>query len=71
VVSLPFDVPEVVDDLRFDLYMNSSGASRFALESIDRIYYFLRPSLPVRVRKYLQRVRLRDWNKLLFSTLAG
>jgi hypothetical protein len=66
-VSLPFDLEEVANNLRFELYTNSSDADQSLLQAIaNQIYYFLRPSLPVKVRKYLQRVRLSGWSDLPF-----
>jgi hypothetical protein len=66
---LPFDLSEVVTNLREERYnqssqgvltrMTSAGASR-------GLYYFLRPVLPVAVRKHLQRIRLRGWDQIPF-----
>ena len=63
-VRLPFDLSEVVDNLRRERYMDTDGASRLSriLESVNHdIYYFLRPWMPVAVRKYLQRISLMGW----------
>src|SRR5882724_3672782 len=63
-VRLPFDLSEVVDNLRRERYMNADGTSRLSrmLESVNHdIYYFLRPWMPVAVRKYLQRISLMGW----------
>jgi hypothetical protein len=68
-VALPFDVDEVVYNLRHERYAQN-GVHR-----VDRItgglaarnaYYFLRPVLPVAVRKHLQKIRLSGWRKIAF-----
>ncbi|HVB56397.1 MAG TPA: hypothetical protein VNE63_08210 [Candidatus Acidoferrales bacterium] len=67
--TLPFDFTEVVNNLRYERYPSNS---RFSLDSITsssatrRIYYSLRPFLPVQVRKHLQRTRLSGWEKIAF-----
>lgn len=65
IVYLPFDVDEVVEGLRRELYVrvHASGAMKSAVASL---YYLMRPILPVGVRKHLQRIRLRGWDKLRF-----
>ena len=66
---LPFNLDQIVDNLRNERYQLSSWVS---LEKITggnlsrAIYYLLRPILPVSVRKHLQRARLSGWNKILF-----
>lgn len=68
-LHLPFDFSQVINNLRHERYqLNSSRV----FEKITggtasrKIYYLLRPILPVWVRKHLQRVRLRGWEKLIF-----
>jgi hypothetical protein len=68
-IRLPFDLSEVVTNLREERYhqasqdghttVTESGASR-------SVYYFLRPFLPIAVRKHLQRIRLSGWDKITF-----
>jgi hypothetical protein len=66
-VQLPFDLDHVVDGLRNEVYASHGGNGLSPLQSAIRsAYYFFRPLLPVEVRKYLQQVRLRDWDKLQF-----
>ena len=62
---LPFDLSQLVDNLRCEIYLQGllSGSGDSVLASL---YYFVRPALPVSVRKHLQRIRLRSWEKLLF-----
>src|SRR5439155_3865228 len=65
----PFDVSQVVDNLRGERY---SMASRSSVERLigdglaRRIYYFLRPLLSVPVRKRLQKIQLRGWRNIVF-----
>ena len=66
-VYLPFDVDEVVDNLRCELYTSSaSNEGSAAQAAVAAMYYWLRPLLPVGVRKYLQRVHLRGWDQISF-----
>ena len=65
-ILLPFDVNEIVDNLRHERYVRPSGVQ--AWTHVRDAYYFLRPMLPVSVRKYLQRIYLRDWNSIPFPT---
>jgi hypothetical protein len=65
-VCLPFDVQQIVNNLRNELYVNP-GSDEPLLESMaNRLYYFVRPLLPVAVRKHLQRIRLNGWGKISF-----
>lgn len=68
-VLLPFDFSQVIDNLRLERYTLNSNhiLKRASGWSATRWgYYFLRPILPVRVRKHLQRVYLKGWDKILF-----
>lgn len=66
VAYLPFDVTEVVNGLRHELYVNGS---RTRMESaLSAVYYFVRPILPVSARKHLQRIHLKGWDKLSFPS---
>ena len=66
-VSLPFDLAEVLRNLREERYpqepylewMTGSGTLR-------QFYYFVRPILPVGVRRHIQRIPLSDWRRILF-----
>jgi hypothetical protein len=68
-LHLPFDLDQIVDNLRNERYELNSWHS---LEKITAgkftraVYYLLRPILPVSVRKHLQRARLSGWDKILF-----
>jgi glycosyltransferase involved in cell wall biosynthesis len=67
VTCLPFDVEQVVDSLRLEVYATDArnGGSSFQ-SAVASIYYFVRPVLPVGIRKYLQKVRLSNWDQLPF-----
>ena len=58
-----------VADLRFERYRNARRRSRTRAaikEAAERVYYLLRPKLPVGIRKYLQQARLRGWERISF-----
>jgi hypothetical protein len=66
---LPFDLTQIVENLRSERYLPNSEQSleRITGETLSRsIYYLLRPILPIAVRKHLQRARLSGWDKILF-----
>ncbi len=66
---LPFDLTEAALNLRQERYRQNGynllqkGTSGSAIE---KLYYQLRPYLGVAVRKHLQKVRLRGWDKIAF-----
>ena len=64
-VYLPFDPSEVVESLRSELYVRD-WRDEEPVSVLAAMYYFVRPILPVGVRKYLQKAYLRDWNKIPF-----
>ncbi|HWZ81701.1 MAG TPA: hypothetical protein VNW47_03705 [Terriglobales bacterium] len=65
-VSVPFDVERVVDNLRFERYASAGAAAQVLESPLNRLYYLVRPLLPVAVRKHLQRIRLSGWDKISF-----
>lgn len=68
-VSLPFDVSEVVTNLRQERYRQGphNVLERITGASAPRsLYYFLRPLLRVGVRKHLQKLRLSGWERIGF-----
>jgi len=68
-VELPFETSQVVDNLRRERYPLNGHEGIGALrsnESVRRSYYYLRPMLPDSLRRMLQRLFLRDWDKLPF-----
>lgn len=69
VLELPFDLAEVVTNLREERYcLAPVGWLQALLGSAPArsVYYFLRPLLSVSVRKHLQRLRLSDWESIPF-----
>jgi len=69
-VLLPFDLAEVVTNLRHERYATfRTPAERVSGSAVAHaVYYFFRPALPVRVRKHLQRARLSGWGRLPFPS---
>ena len=68
-VRLALDPTEIVENLRHERYELSGGkgVSRLAESGLSQtVYYWLRPLLPVSIRKHLQRRRLSDWQTLAF-----
>jgi hypothetical protein len=66
-ILLAFDPDEVLRDLRLEVYAERCYGKGFLNHSfIDAAYYWLRPFLPVQIRKHLQKIKLRDWNALPF-----
>jgi len=67
LVGLPFDPVEVVTNLRLEKYSTDSHTNAAAGGSmVRRLYYLLRPAMPVSVRKHLQRLSLRGWDQIRF-----
>jgi len=64
---LPFNPTQVVDNLRYESYV-ASGNRLLEQLWIKKLYYRLRPVLPVGIRKHLQSFYLRDWEKLTFPS---
>jgi hypothetical protein len=69
-LHLPFNPTEIVANLRRERYLRNSDDDRKS--PLERVvwhaYHFLRPALPVSVRKNLQRLHLRDWERLTFPS---
>jgi len=63
-VCLPFSPARIVENLLHEAYVGEWREG--ALSILTRIYYFLRPVLPVSVRRHLQMLHLGNWNKLPF-----
>jgi hypothetical protein len=67
ITYLPFNVSQVVDNLRLELYAkNSPHDGSLSSSILNEIYYRARPLLPRDVRRFLQKVRLSDWKTLKF-----
>ena len=66
---LPFDLAEVVTNLREERYRRNRDASLTRATSsavAQGLYYLLRPILTVGVRRHLQQLRLRGWQDIPF-----
>ncbi len=66
LVGLPFDLEEVVENLRLERYTEDGQYGSSADSILSKIYYLFRPLLPVGFRRHLQRVYLGDWTKIAF-----
>ena len=64
MVYLPFSPAQVIANLGHEVY--ADNRRRGTTSAIANLYYWLRPALPVSVRRHLQKLYLRDWNKLPF-----
>ena len=65
-VHLPFDLDDVVYNLRNERYPRS--ADGLVRRILFDAYYFFRPSMAVRFRKYLQLAYLSGWRSIPFPT---
>lgn len=67
---IPFEPTEIVENLRRERYVaddDSNAAGNDArIGIVRRAYYTARPLLPVVVRKHLQRIALKGWDKKPF-----
>ena len=65
---LPFDLDEVVENLRYERYDDATSEVRKSVTKAvgRRTYYAMRPFLPTSVRKHLQRMALRGWDRARF-----
>lgn len=70
IITLPFDPAEVVDNLRYERYLQQCGpAPAASFKSLIRDgYYLLRPLLSTSVRKHLQRTMLRNRRAIPFPS---
>ena len=59
-VGLPFDPCEAVTNLQREIYVGDWRAN--SSSTISKMYYLIRPLLPVGVRKHLQKFHLRNWD---------
>jgi hypothetical protein len=68
-ISLPFDVEEVVENLRRERYEKDLTLGRERVvthEWIRKAYYLVRELLPVSVRRHMQRAYFSDWHTRSF-----
>lgn len=64
-VYLPFDLDEIVENLRCEVYAQATRTS-VKKRAVAWAYYRMRPLLSVSVRKHLQAWHLRGWDRLTF-----
>lgn len=68
-VVLPFSLDEVADNLRLERYPRVSGLTKSGTARLIRdAYYSIRPCLPTRIRKHLQRLYFSGWQSISFPT---
>ncbi|MGA2421604.1 MAG: hypothetical protein ABSG69_16120, partial [Candidatus Acidiferrum sp.] len=68
-VGLPFDPNTIIDNLRLERYAvdhNLNGTQPMPRKALRFAYYSLRPLFPVEVRRHIQRVYLRGWDRRAF-----
>ena len=63
-IVLPFDPDEVIDNLRLERYLG--GQFGECTNVLKKIYYGLRPLTTRWLRKYIQRLRAGNWQKVPF-----
>src|SRR5208337_593640 len=68
-IELPFDAGEVIENLRHERYTaHFRQEGLFFNEILRKTYYVIRPFLGDPIRRFLQRLYLRDWDKIPFPT---
>jgi hypothetical protein len=68
-LELPFDLAEVATNLRQERYRPEPPSWFETLlggAAARNVYYLLRPFLSVAIRKHLQRLRLKGWERIVF-----
>lgn len=66
-VVIPFDLKQVLENLRYERYATPAGWQSWILQSwVKDIYYGLRPIFPIWFRERLQRIYLSGWNDIRF-----
>jgi peptidoglycan/xylan/chitin deacetylase (PgdA/CDA1 family) len=69
-VHLPINPTEIIENLRWEKYAGSANTQISYITNgksfSRRLYYAIRPLLPVNVRRHLQRRALQDWSKISF-----
>jgi hypothetical protein len=68
-VELPFDLDEVVTNLREERYRptpNGLLSTLLGSSAVRGTYYALRPGLPTPIRRHVQRLGFRNWDRIPF-----
>jgi hypothetical protein len=71
LVLLPFDPVQVVNNLRLERYTAkaaSRSGKRATRNVVQSLYYSVRPFMSVAVRKHLQNLYLRGWERIPFPS---
>lgn len=70
VSRLPFDLNEVIDNLRMERYRRKTSGLTAITESapIRKAYYLMRDGLPDGLRRRMQRLYLRNWKQIPFPS---
>ena len=63
---LPFNLKEVIDNLRLESYRNAEARQSGLFRFCKRLYYHLRPFTNRMVRKQVQKFHARNWKKCSF-----
>jgi len=64
--QLPCDPDVFIEDVRHERYRQSGDNGGPGNSISRRVYYSLRPLLPVSIRRHIQRAYLRDWKHISF-----
>lgn len=65
-VQLPFDPSEVVTNFHYERYACGAGGQTGTARLVRNAYYFVRPLLPISLRRPLQKAHLNGWRNLTF-----
>src|SRR5215831_4190036 len=60
---LPFDPTQIIENLRFERYVCDRDGT---ISLSKRLYYLIRPFLPVSLRRQLQRIYFHAWDRIPF-----
>ena len=64
-LSLPFNLTEIIDNLRLERYANR-GTAKNLRRLLRKLYYRVRPLTTLTFRKQVQRFHARNWRKRIF-----
>lgn len=64
---LSFDPTALADHLRYERYVNRAEEPPWK-SALREVYYWLRPALPVALRRHVQRIWLKGWDKKSFPS---
>ncbi|PYT57956.1 MAG: hypothetical protein DMG35_19295 [Acidobacteria bacterium] len=65
-VCLPFDLKEIIDNLRLERYANEAAMENSFRRFCRKLYYHLRPLTSLAIRKQVQKFHARNWEKRSF-----